>query len=164
MFEETSRIMLQSILAGISATVTMDVMTGFARRAGLAAGGKGEWVGRWYLGMAKGRFHQRDIVSSKKRRGEKCAALTGHYVIGIALAVAYVHGAAWLNLSAAAFLPSVGFGIATVIFPLFVVYPALGFGCCGHRMPELKSLQTSLLNHIFYGFGLWWSLNALAIP
>ncbi len=164
MLYQASHIILHSILTGIAATLTMDLLTGFARRSGIAAGAKGAWIGRWYLGMAEGLFLHRDIVSSKERRGEKGAAMAGHYVIGIVLAVAYVHGAVWLGLSPGAFLPSVGFGTATVVLPLFLVYPALGFGCCGRIAPELKPLQTSLLNHVFYGLGLWWSCNALTLP
>ncbi|PLX28857.1 MAG: hypothetical protein C0600_09250 [Ignavibacteria bacterium] len=75
MLEEASYITLYAILTGIAATMTMDLLTGFARRFGFAAGAKGEWVGRWYLGMAEGHFHHRDIIASKEQRGAKVAAM-----------------------------------------------------------------------------------------
>lgn len=163
MLDQASPDILRAILAGIAATATMDVLAVLTQRFRFVAGARGAWVGRWYLGMAKGQFYHHDITSSKERRGEKVAAIAGHYLIGSVLAVAYVNGALWLGLSPGDFLPAVGFGTATVVFPLFLVYPALGLGCCGRKAPELKPVQTSLLNHVFYGLGLWWSINAVAV-
>ncbi|MCB2204600.1 DUF2938 domain-containing protein [bacterium] len=151
-------IILDALLGGVAATVTMDLLTGIARRFRFAEGAKGAWVGRWYLGMLHGRWVHADISTSPECRGEKTASLAGHYMIGTVLAAVYVHGAGWLGLSPESLPNAVGFGIATVIFPLFLVYPGLGFGCCGRRVSQLKPLQTSYLSHIFYGIGLWWSM------
>jgi hypothetical protein len=29
--------------------------------------------------------------------------------------------------------------------------------------PELKLFRTSVLNHLFYGFGIWWSALVLSL-
>ena len=76
--------------AGVAATVTMDVLGSAFRRVGLAAGAKGQWVGRWYLGIARGHFVHSNIALAPELPGEKQAALVGHYLIGIALAVFYI--------------------------------------------------------------------------
>ena len=42
---------------------------------------------------------------------------------------------------------------------LWIPYLAmpLGFGLFGHRAPaKLRLLSTSIVNHFFYGFGIWW--------
>lgn len=155
---------LVGVAAGVAATVTMDVLGGLARRLGLAAGAKGTWVGRWYLGMARGRLVHSDIAAAPELPGEARAALVGHYLIGIVLAVVYVVAAGWLGVAPSGFAVAVGYGLATCVFPWFLVLPALGFGVFGvHGPPELKLFTSSVLNHLFYGLGLWWSCNLLQL-
>jgi hypothetical protein len=52
------------VCAGIAATATMDLAAGVSRKLGLAAGAKGQWVGRWYLGLARGHFTHANIALS----------------------------------------------------------------------------------------------------
>jgi len=149
---------------GIAATVTMDVLSIVARRAGLVVGAEGQWVGRWYLGIARGRFAHTDIAASPALPGEGRAALIGHYLIGIVLAIFYVAGAVALDLSPGSLVVAVGYGLATCVFPWFMVYPALGFGVFGRRGPsELKLASSSFWNHLFYGLGLWWASAMLPL-
>lgn len=104
--------MIRSVLfgvgVGVAATVTMDVLGSVARRAGLVAGAKGTWVGRWYLGMARGRFVHANIAESPELPGEQRAALVGHYVIGIVLAVIYVIGAGFIGVTSSSFWLAMG--------------------------------------------------------
>jgi hypothetical protein len=142
----------------------MDVLGSVSRRVGLVAGAKGQWVGRWYLGIARGQFVHSNIAAAPERAGERPAALIGHYLIGIVLAVFYVAGAGWLGVSPDAILAALGYGLATCIFPWFLVFPALGFGWFGRQgPPELRLFTSSALNHLFYGFGLWWAANVLQL-
>jgi len=161
---ETVVTLMHGACVGFAATVTMDVLGSVARRVGLTAGAKGQWVGRWYLGIGRGRFRHSNIAAAPELAGENRAALVGHYAIGIALAVLYVLAAGWLGLTPGAFLVAVGYGLATCVFPWFLLFPAMGFGWFGLRgPPELRLLRTSLLNHLFYGFGLWWMAKVLQI-
>lgn len=149
---------------GVAATMTMDVLADVARGSGLAEGAKGIWVGRWYLGIARGKFHHSDIEAYPEQPGEKRAALAGHYLIGIALAVFYVVGAGWLGIPKGNFLAAMAYGFATSVFPWFLLFPALGFGFLGLKgSPELRLFRTSLINHLFYGFGLWWASSVLTL-
>jgi hypothetical protein len=149
-------------VVGVAATVTMDVLGSFARRVGLAAGAKGIWVGRWYLGIARGQLVYSDIAAAPELAGEAKAALVGHYVIGIVLAVFYVVGAGLLGVSPGVFLVALGYGLATCVFPWFLVLPSLGFGAFGRKGPaELRLFTSSVMNHLFYGLGLWWSAKLL---
>jgi hypothetical protein len=141
---------------GVGATLMMDVLGNSFRRLGLAAGAKGEWLGRWYLGMVRGRFVHSNIVVAPVQAGERLAALVGHYAIGIALAVVYVAVTGWLGVPSGMPLVAIGYGLATCVFPWFLVFPALGFGRFGLKgPPESRLLASSLLNHCAYGIGLW---------
>lgn len=144
--------------------MTMDVLGSLSRRAGLTVGAKGAWVGRWYLGIARGRFVHSDISAVPEQPGEQRAALIGHYIIGVLLSVLYVIGAGWLGISPGGLLVALGYGLATCVFPWFLVYPGLGFGVLGLRGPrELRLFTSSLMNHLFYGFGLWWISRLLGL-
>jgi len=164
MIGETIVSIVFGVCVGIVATVTMDVLGSVFRRVGLGAGAKGQWVGRWYLGILRGQFVHSNIAASPEQAGEKRAALVGHYAIGIALAVIYVVGAGWLGVSPGVFLVALGYGFATCVFPWFLVFPSLGFGLFGLRGPsELRLFRTSVLNHLSYGFGLWWMAKVLGL-
>jgi hypothetical protein len=155
---------LLGALVGVAGTVTMDVLATVSRKLGLAIGAKGQWGGRWYLGIAQGRFVHAQIAESPEQRGEKRAGLVGHDIIGTALAVFYVLGAEWAGVSAASFGAAVGYGLATCVLPWFLVFPALGFGVFGRAAPsELKVFTASVLNHFGHGLGLWWSASLLRL-
>lgn len=150
--------------AGIAATVTMDVLASAFRRVGLTEGVKGQWVGRWYLGIVRGQFTHANIADAPALPGEQRAAFIGHYAIGITLAVLYFVGADWMGVSADGFFAAFGYGFATNVFPWFLLFPAFGFGPLGVKGPsELRLLTSSTLNHLAYGFGLWWAATVLPL-
>lgn len=154
--------MVSGVGVGVAATVTMDVMASVVQRIGLTAGAKAQWVGRWYLGMARGQFVHANIAAAPEQAREKLAALVGHYAIGTVLAALYLVGAGWLGITPGAVLVALGYGLATCVFPWFLMFPAFGFGLLGLRGPPgLMLIRTSVINHLFYGFGLWWSVNVL---
>jgi hypothetical protein len=156
--------MVLGACAGVAATATMDLLANASQRIGLTEGAKGRWVGRWYLGMLRGRFVHSNIAAAPEQPGEKRAALIGHYAIGIALALLYVVGAGWLGVAPDGFLVALGFGLVTCIFPWFLVFPALGFGAFGLKgPPEFRLFRSSLTNHLAYGFGLWWIAEVLRL-
>jgi hypothetical protein len=162
--EPTVSTILLGSVAGLAATATMDVLASLSRRVGLTVGAKGLWVGRWYLGLVRGRFVHADISLAPEHPGERRTALVGHYAIGVVLAVLYVVGAGWLGLAADDLRVALVYGLATCAFPWFLLFPALGFGCFGRRAPaELRVLRSSVVNHLGYGLGLWWIANVLPL-
>ena len=145
------------VLMGVVATATMDVLAKYSRKAGLTVGAKGRWVGRWCLGMVPGKFVHEDIRTAPEEAGEARAALIGHYAIGIVLAVVYVLGCSGLGLAPSSLAVALGYGLATCVFPCFLMFPAFGFGVFGRKGPPgSRLLWTSVLNHLYYGLGLWW--------
>jgi len=156
MNSETMVSVLAGVLVGVAGTVTMDVLASASQKLGLSAGAEGQWVGRWYLGIAQGQFVHSNIATAPEQPGEKRAALVGHYLIGITLAVLFVVGAGRVGASPSSFFVAVGYGLATCVFPWFLLFPALGFGLFGRKgPPELRLFTSSVMNHFFYGLGLW---------
>jgi hypothetical protein len=160
----TGETIVFGICAGVAATATMDVCAKALRRLGVIAGAKGKWVGRWYLGIARGQFAHSNIADAPALPGEERAAMIGHYLIGTVLAVLYFVGAICMGVSPDGLLVAIGYGLATSIFPWFLLFPAFGYGLLGLKGPtELRLLTSSFLNHLAYGFGLWWTATALPL-
>jgi hypothetical protein len=113
-------------------------------------------LGRWLLHMPGGTFMHKRIAAAPARRFECIVGRTAHYTIGIVLAFVFITlvPGDWLILPT--LLPALLYGIATVVFPLFIMQPAFGLGVAGAHTP--KPAQTrlkSLMTHTVFGFGLW---------
>lgn len=164
MTSETIVKIVTIICTGVAATVTMDVLGLVSSKLGLTADAKGQWIGRLYLDLARSSFYHSNNAEYPEQPGEKTAAMVGHYVFGILLAGFYLVGADWLGISPGSLFIALGYGLATSVFTWFLVFPALGFGLFGIKASKrMKLLKTSLLNHIYYGFGLWWIIQLLPL-
>jgi Protein of unknown function (DUF2938) len=52
--------------------------------------------------------------------------------------------------------PALLYGLATVVFPFFVIQPAFGLGVAGSRTPNpLQARLKSLATHTVFGVGLY---------
>ena len=118
----------------------------------------GDWalVGRWFGHIPGGRFVHRPISSSEPVRGELAIGWTAHYAIGIAYGVANIPFARWLSAEPAALVPALLFSWALLVFPWFVMQPALGAGFFASRAPQpgLRRLVTVSM-HTAFGIGLY---------
>jgi hypothetical protein len=53
-------------------------------------------------------------------------------------------------------LPALLFGIATIVFPLFILQPSLGLGVAASRAPRpAQARLKSLATHVAFGVGLY---------
>jgi hypothetical protein len=53
-------------------------------------------------------------------------------------------------------LPAVLYGSGTVVFPLFIMQPSLGFGVAASRTPNpTQARLKSLMTHTVFGVGLY---------
>ncbi len=141
---------------GVAATFVMDLLASFSRRSGLTVGVDPRWIGRWFAGIPKGRLVHSDITMSPAHPREGRIALLMHYAIGIAFGIVFLACTAWLRVSPQNLATALAYGFATNVFPWFLMFPAMGFGVFGAKGPKNRKLfASSLLNHLFYGFGLW---------
>jgi hypothetical protein len=145
-------------VGGIVGAVLMDITETFAARAGLTSGVNVALVGRWALGLLRGQWAHADIARAPVRPGEVRAGWAFHFLVGGG-AVALIYPAVLLPLGADPFAhPWLGgllFGLATSLFPWFVLLPAFGWGWFGRRGPrDANALLASPLSHIPYGLGI----------
>lgn len=146
------------VMAGVLATITMDAAMAVAvllapdtfatDKIDLAM------IGRWAGGSARGRWRHDDITAEPSMRGELCMGLATHYLTGVLLTQVYV-----ATLRRAGLRPdplkATAFGLATSVLPLLVLYPSMGYGCCGRRADDARRLlRVMLLGHVAFGAGI----------
>lgn len=143
------------VLLGIGATLVMDFWSVILKKLRIPTLDYA-MVGRWAGYCLKGKFAHRPIAASAPLAGEKPLGWAIHYATGIAFAFLPVGmgGADWLD--APTLLPAVAAGVGTVVFPWFMMQPAMGAGIMASRMPNpAKSRILSLAAHAVYGLGLY---------
>jgi uncharacterized membrane protein YagU involved in acid resistance len=85
-----------------------------------------------------------------------------HYGIGVTFALALVVLTSGEWLAHPTLWPALLVGLATIVFPFFILQPSLGLGVASSNTPNpAKARLKSLATHIVFGFGLY--LSALAV-
>lgn len=178
------RLVPASAVVGVLATLTMDA----AFLAGARLGGEAyqsekvgfEPIGRWALGLARGRLVNLDIAAgdtgasdisagdagaADNGQGEFLAGLAVHYATGISLTWAYFKMLRLARRESGIPVATL-YGAATVLLPLLVMYPSWGLGAFGLRSGEAGRLaRIMLLGHSTFGagIGLWTALLRVRI-
>lgn len=152
----TIPLLLRILLVGIGATLTFDLWGQFLKQAFQIAPSNICLVGRWLGYMPQGTFTHANIVATPAKRGECLVGWLSHYGIGVSLTAIFIAlaGGGWLERPS--LLPAVGYGIATVLAPFFIMQPAFGFGFAAARAANPGQARIrSLMNHIAFGVGLY---------
>ena len=157
------RDVLTAVSIGLGASVLMDAWNQFLKRAFGIPSLNYCLLGRWLRHMPGGTFRHASIAAAQPMPLECIVGWVAHYTIGAALAVGFVLvvSTAWLVRPTA--WPAILWGVSTVVFPLFVMQPALGLGVGSAKtanptQARLKSLAT----HAVFGVGLYACASALA--
>ena len=148
--------LISAILMGLGATLTFDLWGLFLKQALKIAPANICLVGRWLRYMPAGIFKHSNIAAVPPKSAECTVGWIAHYLIGITFASAFVAivGNSWLQHPTP--LPAIVFGIATVLAPLFIMQPALGFGFAASKTSHpAQARLRSLLNHTAFGVGLY---------
>lgn len=153
---------LKIILIGCGATLLMDIWLMFLKRLGVQTLNFA-FIGRWVGHLFRGRVAHASIARAAPVAHETRLGWLTHYTVGIAFAGLPVGlaGRAWLNAPS----PGVALltGIATVVFPLLVMQPAMGLGFAAAKTPApLRNCLRSLANHGVFGLGLFLSASVVA--
>jgi hypothetical protein len=148
---------LRTILTGIGATLTMDLVSAAGRRAGLLHGVEIEWIQRWFGSALRGHPLIGDVRAMSTPGLPLGATLLVHYAIGITLAIVY----GILAGSRGSVSMAVAFGLLTCALPWLFMFPGMGLGVFGVNAPsEALLVRTSLVNHLAYGLALGLLLRA----
>jgi len=157
--------LIGAIIMGLGATVTFDGWAWLLKKAFQIPPSNICLVGRWLGYMPVGTFRHANIGSTPPRQGECRLGWIAHYSIGITFAMAFVAlvGSSWLRHPT--LVPALLFGIVTVLAPLFIMQPLMGYGIAASRAPDpLQARLRSLMNHTAFGVGLYffgWLANGL---
>lgn len=147
---------LGAALMGIGASLLMDAWNLLLRRITGIRSLDYCLLGRWLLHMPGGTFSHASITAAPPKRLECAVGWIAHYSIGIAFALVFLalQSSGWL--AHPTLLPALLFGIATVVFPLFIMQPALGLGIASSRTPRpTQARLKSLATHTVFGVGMY---------
>ena len=149
------------VLVGIGATLVMDLWTLLLKALGVPTLNYG-LVGRWAGHLQRGQWTHSNIGATAPIPGELLLGWGIHYAVGIVFSALLITicGIGWLQDPT--WGPALAVGVSTVIFPWFVMQPAMGAGIAGSRTPTpLKNGLRSLATHATFGFGLYLSAAVL---
>ena len=149
-------------LVGIGATAVMDLWLLLQQRLGLPTGSFA-MVGRWVGHLASGRVAHAAIGKAPAVAHEGALGWALHYAVGIVFAALLlaIEGRTWF--AQPAFVPALLFGIATVVFPLFVMQPAMGAGLASSKTATpFRNCLRSVANHAVFGAGLYLAAALIA--
>jgi len=147
---------MRTVLIGILATITMDVLSITARKLGLIAFLPPRLTGRWFASVARGQFLHIDIGRVPPINHEMAIAVPMHYTVGITLALLYLLLVSALRLSPRNLIVALAFALCTNLLPWLLMFPAMGYGWFGTHGPAgTRLFFSSLITHPFYGVGLW---------
>jgi hypothetical protein len=153
---------LGAIAVGVGASVLMDAWNLFLKRAFGVPSLNYCLLGRWFLHMPEGTFFHSSIAAAPSKRLECAAGWVAHYTIGVVLAVVFVALAPADWLERPTVLHALIYGIGTVVFPLFVLQPSLGFGIASSKTPRpAQARLKSFVTHVVFGVGLYLCAVAL---
>jgi hypothetical protein len=147
------------LVAGVVATLTMDVGSTVIRKVGITAGLPPAIIGRWFAHILRGRFVHHTIADAPDVPGQLPLALACHYLIGIALTVVFVtllqRSPIRPESRGGTVAAALAFGALTNALPWLLMFPAMGFGWFGSDGPrDYLLLRSSFLNHLVFGLGL----------
>ena len=148
-------IIIKIIAIGIGATLILDIWNFILSLLDIKSLNY-RFVGRWIGNFVNGKFYHNNIMQAPAIQNELFIGWTAHYLIGISFSflLIIVFGNGWL--SKPLIIPAIIIGFATVIFPLFIMQPALGFGIASSNLPNpLIRVLKSIITHLVYGSGLY---------
>lgn len=145
-----------AVLLGIAATLGMDLWNLLLRRAFGVRSLDYCLLGRWVRHLPEGTLRHANIAQAASKPGECAVGWLAHYSIGVSLAVAFVALTRGAWLAHPTLPPALAWGIATVVFPFFVLQPSLGLGVASSKTPDPTAARLkSLATHTVFGIGLW---------
>jgi len=151
------------VLAGLMATLVMDIGGSVLRGLGLTHGAPPQLIGRFFLSVFRGHLTKLDPSIPAGATFSPGFVLPIHYGIGAGLSVLF--GLAFGRWeSPPPWWTAVLYGIGTTVLPALWMFPAMGFGVLGLRGPrEFRLLPTAFVNHLFFGLGLALA-GAIVVP
>jgi hypothetical protein len=153
---------LGGIAVGVGATLVMDLWNLFLKRTFSIPSLNYCLLGRWFRHMPGGTLRHASITAAPQKPLECTVGWIAHYTIGVVFALVFVVSTSGDWLARPTVLPALLYGIATVVFPFFIMQPSFGLGIAASRTPNpTQARLKSLMTHTVFGVGLY--LGALGV-
>ncbi len=123
------------VAVSVLSTLTMDIAGGFLRSTGMTAGVPSGLVGKWIESSINGTVFLDDIRTSPGEPTSLQRFLFYHYIIGMLLTCTLYAIARMLKTSSFPWWLPMSYGLTTTALPLFLMFPAMGFGFLGSKGP-----------------------------
>jgi hypothetical protein len=150
------------LLGGGIATLVMDTFNGLASALKLVSPIRHDLIGQLLVAWGRGGFYFESPADVPHVAAAKELGYLFHYAIGIFFFASYQLAFGRQKRRAAGSLAlALAFGGATSIVSLLLVYPSMGLGLAGLKVPHAQVLITSVANHLFYGFGIFLGWHAV---
>src|SRR5512134_3727503 len=147
---------LRVIAIGIGATLVTDLWNLFLKRTFSVPSLNYCLLGRWLSHMLWGTFRHASITAAPQKPFECTVGWIAHYTIGVVFALLFVVLTSGDWLVRPTLLPSLLYGIGTVVFPFFIMQPSFGLGIAASRTPKpTQARMKSLVTHAVFGVGLY---------
>lgn len=147
---------LPAIAIGIGATLVMDLWNLFLKRTFDIPSLSYCLLGRWLRHMPGGTLRHASITSAPKQPFECTVGWIAHYTIGAVFALGLVVLTSGDWLLRPTLLPALLYGLATLVFPFFILQPSFGLGIAASRTPKpAQARLKSLATHTVFGLGLY---------
>jgi hypothetical protein len=147
---------VDALLIGVGATMLMDLWNLLLKRAFGLPSLDYCLLGRWISHMPAGTLRHASISAAAPKPFECPVGWMAHYSIGMAFALVFVMLVSGEWLARPTLVPALLFGIATVVFPYFIMQPSLGLGVAASRAPRpAQARLKSLVSHAVFGAGLY---------
>ena len=144
------------VLVGVGATVVQDLWNVLLKRAFGIPSLDVCLLGRWLCHMPAGTFKHASIAAAPPKTRECAIGAIAHYTIGAVFALLLVLLTTGEWLVRPTVLPAILVAVVTLVFPFFLMQPALGLGVASSRTPNpTRARLKSLMSHVAYGLGLY---------
>ncbi len=147
--------LVKIILVGIGATFAIDCWTSLLSLFGVKSHGI-IFLGRWLAYLPEGKYFHHTIIQTTPAANELIIGMIAHYCIGIGFAflLKALYGKNWFEKPA--IMPAIVIAVVTLVAPIFILQPALGFGIAFSKMPQPGILLFKIcVIHLVYGLGLY---------
>jgi hypothetical protein len=145
-----------AVIIGVGATLMMDLWNLFLKRTFGIPSLNYCYLGRWVRYIPDGTLRHVSIAAAPAKSHECTVGWLAHYSIGVMLALGLLVLTTGNWLGRPTLLPALLYGIATIVFPFFVLQPSLGLGIASSRTPHpTRARLKSLVTHTVFGLGLY---------